>query len=94
MALKNRNEYESPLLSHTQTNIPTININVQNISIKLPEIQIISEYPKRTVGFTEAPNLQKNISMNDDDFFAMARGKSKSTIQENRLTEEIPNFEP
>ena len=66
-------------MPYIRANVPSI--NVPNSSTKALE-NLISEPPKRTVGFAEGPNLKKNLIMknteDDDEFFGMVRGKSKS----------------
>ncbi len=54
-------------MPYIRANVPSI--NVPKSSTKTLE-NLISEPPKRTVGFAEAPKLKKNISMEnkeDDD---------------------------
>jgi hypothetical protein len=77
-------------MPYIRANVPSI--NVPKSSTKTLE-NLISEPPKRTVGFAEAPKLKKNISMenkeDDDEFFGMVRGKSKSIIEKKSSLNEL-----
>lgn len=90
MGAKNGKELPLKIMPYIRANVPSI--NVPKSSTKTLE-NLISEPPKRTVGFAEAPKLKKNISMenkeDDDEFFGMVRGKSKSIIEKKSSLNEL-----
>ena len=77
-------------MPYIRANVPSI--NVPKSSTKALE-NLISEPPKRTVGFAEGPNLKNNLSMknteDDDEFFGMVRGKSKSINEKKSSLNEL-----
>lgn len=90
MGAKNGKELPLKIMPYIRANVPSI--NVPKSSTETLE-NLISEPPKRTVGFAEAPKLKKNISMenkeDDDEFFGMVRGKSKSIIEKKSSLNEL-----